>query len=72
LLALTAVCAALFASFRWLGLGPRASLFVAAILVVAAAGATSLVIAIGRYGMAEGGVPPESAADDDSSASRKA
>ena len=44
----TAACAAIFAAFRWLGLAPRTSLFIAAILGVAVVGAISLVVAIGR------------------------
>jgi hypothetical protein len=50
LLGLTAVCAVLFASFRWLGLESRTSLFIAAILAVALGGAICLVVAIGRLG----------------------
>lgn len=53
LLGLTAACAAVFAAFRWLGLSPRTSLFIAAILLVALVAAVSLVIAIGRSAMGE-------------------
>jgi hypothetical protein len=48
LLALTAACAALFSAFRWLGLTPGVSLFVAAIPAVALAAAISLVVALAR------------------------
>ncbi|HEV3344706.1 MAG TPA: hypothetical protein VG125_30295 [Pirellulales bacterium] len=54
LFGVTALCAAVFAIFRWLGLEPRTSLFVAAVLGTALAGAFSLVVAIGRYGMEDG------------------
>lgn len=50
----TAACAAVFGAFRWLGLGPRTSLFVSAILGVAIVAAISLVVAIGRSAHDEG------------------
>jgi hypothetical protein len=53
LLGLTAVSAVIFGAFRWLGLTPRTSLFVAAILVVALVAAISLVVAIGRSAMSQ-------------------
>ena len=53
----TAACAAMFAAFRWLGLAPRTSLFIAAILGVAILGAVSLVVAIGRSAQ-DGGNDP--------------
>lgn len=53
LLTLTAVSAALFAVFRWLGLEPRTSLFIAGILALALAGAVALVAALARFGMGE-------------------
>ncbi len=45
---LTAVCAALFASFRWLGLTPATSLFVVALLALALVAAIGLVTVISR------------------------
>lgn len=51
LFGLTAACAAVFAVFRWLGLAPRTSLFVAALLGLAIVAAASLVVAIGRSAM---------------------
>ena len=53
LLALTAACAALFGAFRWLGLTPGVSLFIAAILAVALAAAISLIFAIGRSAISQ-------------------
>ena len=53
LLGLTAVSAAIFAAFRWLGLSPRTSLFVAAILLVALVAAVGLVAAIARSALDE-------------------
>ena len=65
MLALTAFCAVLFGTFRWLGLTPRTSLFVAAILVVALMAAVSLVVAIGRSAINQS-PPNDSGLDDDS------
>lgn len=48
LFAATAGCAALFAAFRWLGVPPRVSLFIAGLLVVSLIAAIGLVVAIGR------------------------
>lgn len=53
LLALTAACAALFGAFRWLGLTPGTSLFIAALLAVALAAAIILVVALGRSAMSQ-------------------
>lgn len=44
----TAACGLLFASFRWLGMSPRDSLFVSGLLAASIAGAACLVVAIGR------------------------
>lgn len=49
----TTLFAAVFGVFRWLGLEPRTSLFVAAVLAISLAGAISLVVAMGRYGTDE-------------------
>ncbi|HVX14650.1 MAG TPA: hypothetical protein VHC22_25910 [Pirellulales bacterium] len=46
---LTAVCAGLFATFRWLGLSPASSLFVAALLALALVAAVGLVTAISAW-----------------------
>lgn len=48
LFATTAACALLFSTFRWLGVPPRASVFIAGLLAVSLLAALGLVIAIAR------------------------
>lgn len=48
LFAATAGCAALFAAFRWLGVPPRVSLFIAGLLAVSLIAAIGLVVVVGR------------------------
>jgi hypothetical protein len=51
LLGFTAVCAVVFSACRWLGLPPRTTLFVVAVLALALVAAVGLVVAIGRSAM---------------------
>ncbi len=48
LFAATFACAAMFATFHWLGLTPRTSLFISAVATLCLAAAFALVAAIAR------------------------
>lgn len=48
LFAATVACALLFSAFRWLGVPPRASLFVSGLLAVSLLAALGLMAAIAR------------------------
>lgn len=54
LFAATAGCAVLFAAFRWLGVPPRTSLFIAGILAISLLAALALVAAIARGSTRDG------------------
>lgn len=54
LFAATAGCALVFSAFRWLGVPPRVSLFIAGLLAVSLLAAVGLVAAIARGSRRDG------------------